>query len=109
MRIHEWYSYHFPELIKIVPENALYAKVVKLVKNQKELTADKFEELEAVLMDSAQAQAVIDASKSSMGMDISRVDLLNIVMFASRVISRKELSTYLRSKMSVVAPNLAVS
>merc|ERR1712107_298713 len=36
----------------------------------------------------------------------------NIDMFASRVIGiteyRKELSTYLRSKMSVVAPNLAV-
>merc|ERR1711934_1096908 len=46
------------------------------------------------------------------GMDISPVDLLNIDMFASRVIGiteyRKELSTYLRSKMSVVAPNLAV-
>merc|ERR1711936_869088 len=77
-----------------------------------ELTADKLDELEAILMDSARAQAVIDASKSSMGMDISPVDLLNIDMFASRVIGiteyRKELSTYLRSKMSVVAPNLAV-
>merc|ERR1719464_2170910 len=112
MRIREWYSYHFPELIKIVPENALYAQVVKLVKNRKELTAEKLEALEAILMDSARAQAVIDASKSSMGMDISPVDLLNIDMFASRVIGiteyRKELSTYLRSKMSVVAPNLAV-
>merc|ERR1712210_89125 len=112
MRIREWYSYHFPELIKIVPENALYAKVVKLVKNRKELTAEKLEALEAILMDSARAQAVIDASKSSMGMDISPVDLLNIDMFASRAIGiteyRKELSTYLRSKMSVVAPNLAV-
>merc|ERR1712181_173937 len=112
MRIREWYSYHFPELIKIVPENAVYAKVVKLVKNRKELTAEKLGALEAILMDSARAQAVIDASKSSMGMDISPVDLLNIDMFASRVIGiteyRKELSTYLRSKMSVVAPNLAV-
>merc|ERR1712112_680086 len=71
----------------------------------------KLEELEAILMDSGRAQAVIDASKSSMGMDISPVDLLNIDMFASRVIGiseyRKELSNYLRSKMSVVAPNLA--
>merc|ERR1719495_1321417 len=112
MRIREWYSYHFPELIKIVPENALYAKVVKLVKNRKELTAEKFEELETILMDSSRAQAVIDASKSSMGMDISPVDLLNIDMFASRVIGiteyRKELSAYLQSKMALVAPNLAV-
>jgi len=111
MRIREWYSYHFPELIKIVPENALYAKVVKLIKNRKELTQDMLEQIEAILMDSARAQAVIDASKSSMGMDISPVDLLNIDMFASRVIGltdyRKELSSYLQNKMALVAPNLA--
>merc|ERR1712214_126154 len=74
MRIREWYSYHFPELIKIVPENALYARVVKLIKNRKEITQDHFEKLEEILMDSARAQAVIDASKSSMGMDISPID-----------------------------------
>merc|ERR1712173_166475 len=111
MRIREWYSYHFPELIKIVPENALYAKVVKLIKNRKELTQDMLEQLEAILMDSSRAQAVIDASKSSMGMDISPIDLLNIDTFASRVIGltdyRKELSAYLQSKMGLVAPNLA--
>merc|ERR1712071_34797 len=111
MRIREWYSYHFPELIKIVPENALYAKCLKLIKNRKELAQDKFDDLETILMDSGRAQAVIDASKSSMGMDISPVDLLNIDMFASRVIGitdyRKELSAYLRSKMSLVAPNLS--
>merc|ERR1712032_709337 len=38
MRIREWYSYHFPELIKIVPENALYAKVVKLISHAGSLT-----------------------------------------------------------------------
>jgi len=111
MRIREWYSYHFPELIKIVPENALYAKVVKLIKNRKELNQGMLEDIEAILMDSARAQAVIDASKSSMGMDISPVDLLNIDMFASRVIGltdyRKELSAYLQNKMALVAPNLA--
>jgi len=112
MRIREWYSYHFPELIKIVPENALYAKVVKLIKNRKEISQDAhFEKLEQILMDSSRAQAVIDASKSSMGMDISPIDLLNIDTFASRVIGltdyRKELSTYLQSKMSLCAPNLS--
>merc|ERR1711997_1369908 len=85
---------------------------VKLVKNRKELTADKLDELEAILMDSARAQAIIDASKSSMGMDISPIDLFNIETFASRVIGltdyRKELSTYLQSKMGLVAPNLAM-
>jgi len=110
MRIREWYSYHFPELIKIVPENGLYAKCVKEIKNRKDLTSEKVEALEAIVMDSGKAQAIIDASKSSMGMDISVVDLLNIDMFAARVIGlieyRKELSEYLRNKMKLVAPNL---
>ncbi|CAL7945761.1 unnamed protein product [Xylocopa violacea] len=111
MRIREWYSYHFPELVKIVPENYMYAKVAQLIKNRKELTDEKLEALEGIVMDSAKAQAIIDASKSSMGMDISPVDLLNIEMFAARVIAladyRKQLAEYLRSKMAGVAPNLA--
>ncbi|PNF28161.1 Nucleolar protein 56 [Cryptotermes secundus] len=111
MRIREWYSYHFPELVKIVPENYMFAKVARFIKNRKELTEDKLEGLEEIVMDSAKAQAILDASKSSMGMDISPIDLLNIEMFASRVVAladyRRQLAEYLRSKMAGVAPNLA--
>merc|ERR1712051_875715 len=111
MRIREWYSYHFPELIKIVPETALFAKCVKLINNRKELDDSKLEGLEEIVMDSAKAQAILDASKMSMGMDISPIDLLNINMFAARVIGlsdyHKELVVYLRNKMEAVAPNLA--
>merc|ERR1712106_1269450 len=57
------------------------------------------------------AKAVVDASKTSMGMDISQVDLMNIERFAKRLIGlaeyRKELAKYLQDKMSNVAPNLA--
>jgi nucleolar protein 56 len=45
----------------------MYAKVVKIVKNRKELTEELFEQLEEAVMDSAKARAIIDASKSSMG------------------------------------------
>lgn len=111
MRIREWYSYHFPELVKIVPDNNMFAKVVKIVKNRKELSDDALEQLEEVVMDSAKAQAIIDASKSSMGMDISPIDLINIQLFASRVIDmfdyRKRLHEYLHSKINQVAPNLS--
>ncbi|THG01004.1 hypothetical protein TEA_023343 [Camellia sinensis var. sinensis] len=37
----EWYSWHFPELVKIVNENYLYAKVSKFVENKSELFEDK--------------------------------------------------------------------
>ena len=44
------------------------------------------------------------------GMDISPIDLINIERFATRVVElveyRKELSSYLSSKMTSVAPNL---
>merc|ERR1712025_1381584 len=111
MRIREWYSYHFPELVKIVPDNYTFAKCVKVIKNRKELSEEAIAALEEVVMDSAKAKAVVDASKTSMGMDISQVDLMNIDMFANRVVAlaeyRKELAKYLQDKMGNVAPNLA--
>ncbi|KAK1788425.1 hypothetical protein P4O66_016860, partial [Electrophorus voltai] len=111
MRVREWYGYHFPELIKIVSENATYCKLAKLIGNRKELSEESLEALEEVTMDGAKAQAILEASRSSMGMDISPIDLINIESFSSRVISltsyRLELQEYLRSKMSQVAPNLS--
>ncbi|GCB82184.1 nucleolar protein 56 [Scyliorhinus torazame] len=112
MRVREWYGYHFPELIKIVPENYTYCRLTKLIGNRKELTDESVEALEEVVMDSAKAQAILDAARSSMGMDISPIDLINIECFSSRVVSlaeyRTTLQEYLRSKMNQVAPNLAV-
>merc|ERR1712241_1049018 len=121
MRIREWYSYHFPELVKIVNDNYVFAKCVKPLKDRKAMLESISEDpaketeilgkLEEVLMDSGKAKTVIDAAKASMGMDISAVDLLNIDMFASRVVAladyRKGLSGYLQEKMASVAPNLA--
>ncbi|XP_018430814.1 PREDICTED: nucleolar protein 56 [Nanorana parkeri] len=111
MRVREWYGYHFPELIKIVPDNYTYCRLTKLIGNRKELSEENLESMEEIVMDSAKAQAILDASRSSMGMDISPIDLINIESFSSRVISlseyRKGLQEYLRSKMTQVAPSLS--
>merc|ERR1712025_1124294 len=110
MRIREWYSYHFPELIKIVNDNHMYAKVAHYIKSRNDLTEDKFDGLEEIVMDEGKAKAIFQASKSSMGMDISPIDLINIESFATRVIGlidyRQKLHSYLQSKMHQVAPNL---
>lgn len=63
----EWYSYHFPELYKIVPEQALYAKLVKIIKSRKSVTEETVDHMEEILNDRSKAQAVYEASKSSMG------------------------------------------
>lgn len=111
MRMREWYSYHYPELAKIVPENYTYARVAQVIKDRKQLTDEKMKMLEEVVMDSTRAKAIIDAAKSSMGMDISPVDLMNVEIFAGRVVAlveyRKKMADYLTRKMAGVAPNLA--
>lgn len=112
MRIKEWYSYHFPELAKVVTDNYQYSKCAHFIKDRKTLSEESLPKLEEITMDSAVAQAILDAARMSMGMDISPIDLMNIERFAKRVASlseyRKQLAEYLKKKMDCVAPNLAV-
>ncbi|KAL4897803.1 hypothetical protein BDV59DRAFT_198070 [Aspergillus ambiguus] len=112
MRVREWYSWHFPELIKIVSDNQRYAQIALFVQDKTELNDDKLHDLAALVEDDeGVAQSIIDAAKHSMGQEISETDMENVIAFAQRVVSltkyRKNLHTYLVSKMSVVAPNLA--
>lgn len=53
--------------MKIVNDNLLYAKCAQYIKNRKELTEDKLEGLEEIVMDEGKVQAIFAASKSSMG------------------------------------------
>ena len=111
MRIREWYGYHFPELVKLVPDNYEYARVAKFIGAKEKLTADKLTDLAALLGDdTTRAQNVIDTAAGSMGSSLSDIDMLNISAFATRVISiadyRKSLTSYLAEKMNLVAPSL---
>lgn len=112
MRVREWYSWHFPELVKIVNDNYMYSKLVKYIKDKSSISNESLEDITEVIGDEDKAREVIEAAKASMGQDISPLDLVNIELFASRVISlveyRKQLHSYLVSKMQDVAPNLAV-
>ncbi|KAL9625594.1 MAG: hypothetical protein Q9160_000307 [Pyrenula sp. 1 TL-2023] len=112
MRVREWYSWHFPELVKIVSENQRYARLTLFIKDKKSLSDSSLHDLAALVEDDQSiAQSIIDSAKTSMGQDISATDMENVTTFAQRVVSlsnyRKTLHSYLVSKMSVVAPNLA--
>jgi nucleolar protein 56 len=112
MRVREWYSYSFPELVKLVSDNHLYAQVVLHIGDKNTLSDDSLPDLAAVLGDNEElAKDVISASKTSMGQQLSATDMDNVTLFASRVVSlanyRKTLHSYLVSKMGTVAPNLA--
>lgn len=67
----EWYSWHFPELVKIVNDNYLYAKLAKFIEDKSELSEDKLEGIVEILGDEDKAKEVIEAAKASMGNDYS--------------------------------------
>ncbi|KAK4801590.1 hypothetical protein SAY86_022077 [Trapa natans] len=111
MRVREWYSWHFPELVKIVNDNYLYAKVAKYIEDRSLLDEDKIPGLTDIIGDEDKAKEIVEAAKASMGQELSPIDLINVQQFAQRVMDlsdyRKKLYDYLVTKMNDIAPNLA--
>jgi len=112
MRVREWYSWHFPELVKIVNDNEQFARLTIIIGDKATLNEDKLPAItEVVKNDESKAKQVLDAARMSMGTDISDIDLMNIERFARQVVSltkyRQELHAYLTKKMNDVAPNLS--
>jgi len=40
MRVREWYSWHFPELVKVVPDNYQYSRLALFIKEKTSLSED---------------------------------------------------------------------
>lgn len=41
MRVREWYSWHFPELVKMLNDNILYARLVKAIGDKSTLVEER--------------------------------------------------------------------
>lgn len=52
----EWYSWHFPELVKIINDNYLYARVAKFVDDKSQLQEDKIQGLTEIVGDEDKAK-----------------------------------------------------
>lgn len=66
MRVKEWYSWHFPELAKIVSDNQVFVRLVQLI-GDRATSAVEAAEVEEVVGDGEIAERVCEAAKSSMG------------------------------------------
>ncbi|KAI3705496.1 hypothetical protein L1987_75735 [Smallanthus sonchifolius] len=106
MRVREWYGWHFPELAKIVQDNILYAKAVKLMGYRTNAAKLDFSE---ILSEEVEAE-LKEAAVVSMGTEVSDLDLVNIKDLCDQVLSlseyRAQLYDYLKSRMNTIAPNL---
>ncbi|KAK9060679.1 hypothetical protein SSX86_021385 [Deinandra increscens subsp. villosa] len=106
MRVREWYGWHFPELAKIVQDNIIYAKAVKLMGYRTNAAKLDFSE---ILSEEVEAE-LKEAAVVSMGTEVSDLDLVNIKDLCDQVLSlseyRAQLYDYLKSRMNTIAPNL---
>lgn len=127
MRVREWYSWHFPELKDHVKDNYMYARCAAYIQDKGSLCVtkvgesagedggdepeDKLPGLVEIIGDEEVANAVVAGARTSMGMDCSAIDMVNIVNFTQRMVKlaeyRKQLASYLTDKMAIVAPNLS--
>ncbi|KAI6128412.1 Nop domain-containing protein [Pisolithus croceorrhizus] len=106
MRVKEWYGWHFPELAKIVNDNAAYAKVVSAMGFRTNAATTSFEK---ILPEDLEA-VVKAAAEISMGTEISESDIQHIHALCNQIIAisayRAQLAEYLRNRMNAIAPNL---
>jgi len=128
MRVKEWYSWHFPELKEIIKDNYMFARCAAYIQEKSSLFAhasntdeddegkidekqDKLPGLIEIVGEAELANAVVAAAKTSMGVDCSAIDMINIINFTQRMVKlaefRKNLAMYMTDKMSIVAPNLS--
>jgi len=111
MRIKEWYSWHFPELAKIVSDNKIFVSLVSLIQDRTKVEkSDLAARIEEIVLDAGIAERIVQAGSSSMGQELIEDDLAAMMKFCDRVIHgfeyRDDLKEYLREKMDNVAPNL---
>lgn len=112
MKLKEWYGWHFPELVKIVPDNEAYCRAVLAIKQKDDFDQQESGQklLEAVGNSEELEAEVLASMKHSMGQEISQEDFANIERFAQQLLhlceQRKALQEYLSGKMDVVSPNL---
>ena len=108
MRVKEWYGWHFPELAKIVVDNAAYAKFVLLCGIRTNM-AQVHDQLSTIMPLEVEEQ-VIKASEMSMGTEINENDIKAIKHLATQVVElgdyRNQLHRYLCTRMQAIAPNL---
>jgi nucleolar protein 56 len=111
MRVREWYSWHFPELVRIASDNILFARLAMFIQSKSSLDESKIDGMEEIVNDRSVAEEILEAARTSMGTEISELDMMNITNFAKRVVSldeyRRNLHAYLSKKMGTVAPNLS--
>ena len=77
--------FYFIFYSRIIKDNFIYARVARFIGDRSKFSEDSIDELASILTaeddPEATARSILEASKSSMGMDIREEDLNNVESF----------------------------
>ena len=106
-RLREWYGVYFPELDRLVEKHETYSRLVMNLGYRENYTA---EALEKENVPKERALLLAKAAESSMGADITELDLNQIQDLARNVLAfyelRKNMENYVDRTMEEMAPNV---
>lgn len=117
MRLREWMVWHFPELILVVPDNVVYARVVGLLRSRKHLETrlqagpDERKAFVDALNDASGDRAldILQAASTSVGTEITDADAERLTALAAEILKlaqyRDELAAYISNRMASISPN----
>ena len=107
-RIREWYSIHFPELDRLVPEHQEYLKLILEIGPREKFTAQAIQA--AVGFPEKRIKKILKAAETSLGSAFDSMDVQAMHNCAKEVLAmgevRERVAQYVDGLMAQVAPNI---
>jgi nucleolar protein 56 len=107
-RVREWFGLHFPEMDRIVDKHDVYARLVAKLGDRRNFT---YENLVAEGIPKEKAEELAEASRKSMGAEISEPDLAVLQSFCGLMLDlykfRGKSELYVEETLKEVAPNMS--
>jgi len=107
-RIREWYSIHFPELDRLVPDHQVYLKLILELGAREKFTVPTIKA--AVELSDEDIEKMVQAAQSSLGAPFDELDIKAIRDCSKEVFTlyevRERMAEYIDGLMAQIAPNI---
>jgi nucleolar protein 56 len=106
--VREWYSMHFPELDRLVPDHRVYLKLVEGLGTREKFIKDSVQKTGEISEE--EAKKIADAARSSVGAAFDEIDVKAVQDCVQEIMRfhdlREKVANYTDGLMAQVAPNL---
>ncbi|MGQ9788801.1 MAG: hypothetical protein ACUVQM_05825, partial [Candidatus Hadarchaeaceae archaeon] len=108
VRVREWYSIHFPELDRLVPDHEVFLKLITKIGLRDDFTKEAV--INAAGLSDEESEKISTAAIESLGARFDEIDLKSLNNICKQISElyalREEISKYIYGLMAQSAPNL---